>query len=460
MEKGKLLVRGTSAMMGGSLDPMDVVLNDTADSSSGSLIYGSYVIRSLEALGYAVDVDNCGAEKGAFGEEEAAWTNASYDAYVIPLGDVIRPEFAGGLDKLARFVRRLDIPCVVIGIGVGEALASDMQPHDALDESLRSFAEAVLSRSSCIGVRGSQTADYLAALGFSLDDDLMVIGHPALALCGPDTVERAITITDTSRIALQVARDTNADLAQVIWGLGASYQNAVGVIETTDELRRLYLGKPLTQSYEAVESLYQDDRMVYYLSASSWIKAMESFDLVVTNSVDGAVAARLAGTPAVFIAYDKGALETATYHALPSVSYEDALASKSLDELAAHLAGSSSQESVQQQFAAYALFLEKNGLGTLDSATTVRDLPASSEDSAILQSLAQLSKDEAVTRILAYEKSNRERLEAQVASLEELLREHERVVADAMGAVEAARFMRDGVRASIESLSLALQQRK
>lgn len=68
------------------------------------------------------------------------------------------------LNELTSFVKKLKIPCYVIGVGLKESYEPDFSQPKPQDEAVKKFVTAVLEKSNCIGVRGELTGKYLETL--------------------------------------------------------------------------------------------------------------------------------------------------------------------------------------------------------------------------------------------------------------------------------------------------------
>src|SRR5262249_2093392 len=139
---------------------------------SGNLLFAQSVHDHFSALGHSIDVDRydpCFATADQINEE--------YDAFVIPLANAFRPIFERPLCQYTELIRRLKIPCVVIGVGAQAGLDLAELKGSPVDAWVHDFVAAVLDRSATIGVRGEFTHAYLKRLGFHAVD---VIGCPSL----------------------------------------------------------------------------------------------------------------------------------------------------------------------------------------------------------------------------------------------------------------------------------------
>ena len=131
---------------------------------------------------------------------DAEYVNENFDCFVIPLADAFRENFVGELNTLTRFVRKLTIPCYVIGVGLKASYEPDFTQPRPQDAAVKVFVKAVLDKSACIGVRGALTGKYLETLGFVEDRDFMVIGCPSMYSRGNRLHSRTPVLESDSKV--------------------------------------------------------------------------------------------------------------------------------------------------------------------------------------------------------------------------------------------------------------------
>ena len=105
--------------------------------------------------------------------------SAECECVVLPMANNFRVGF-NLMGNLTAFVRRLKIPCVVMGVGLQADSAADIQQGFPFDDSTRAFVDAVLDHSALLGLRGKLTGEYLKKLGYSPERHFTVIGCPSM----------------------------------------------------------------------------------------------------------------------------------------------------------------------------------------------------------------------------------------------------------------------------------------
>ena len=288
--------------------------------------------------------------------------NATYDAFYIPLGNAFRPGFLTHLSRLSRVIERLTIPVVVVGVGV-QARQNPRKELAFLEKDVREFCARVLDKSTSIGVRGQQTAEYLNDLGVHGVD---VVGCPSMFYRGavmPDV--RLPTAWAQGHAGFHWNLD-DKDLFQTgirtLLNLLSSCEKVTYFSQLDEEARRLFLGD---KGSEYLDAMLREERLhlAFPTDAHTWIAALSRCELVIGSHVQGAVAGLLAGTPSLLVTHDCRGSELAAHFALPSVSVDEVHAPGW--RLQAKLAATDwqSHRAVHaQRFGEYLAFLDRNGV--------------------------------------------------------------------------------------------------
>lgn len=142
-------------------------LSNSIGTNTGNLVFASSVARTL--MLEDVDIDFVNTHK-SFSDKEAARIDERYDCFVIPLANAFRSNFMEELDWLTALVRRLSIPCIVVGVGYQGKIGSKKFGRK-WDEKARAFMDAILEKSALVGIRGETTARYLESIGFEREHD-------------------------------------------------------------------------------------------------------------------------------------------------------------------------------------------------------------------------------------------------------------------------------------------------
>ena len=254
---------------------------------------------------------------------------------------------------MTELIERLTVPVTILGVGAQARLSGAYGGSGKVDPIARRFVRAVLDRGPSIGVRGERTREYLRGLGFG-DDVVRVVGCPSMFMFGPDLPALrpagAITggsitggsitggsitggsitggsITGGSRIALTVSPYV-ARMGPISLTFAERYPGLVYVAQNRETLSLLLTGQYPLPDREAEQRstgvpisldhpLLASGRTVFCLDPKSWFAELATYDLCFGSRIHGAIAALLAGTPAVVLAHDARTLELAEYHEIP-----------------------------------------------------------------------------------------------------------------------------------------------
>ena len=290
----------------------------------GNLLFTSAVHRAVSVPGTDVVSNSLLTELPGTDKAYIDKINADYDSFVIPLANAFRPSFESSLRRLTRVVQQLTIPVVVVGVGTQLRMSGNFDGvPQSLKEATREFVAAVLDRSSSIGVRGEMTLEFLRHLGFD-DDSVDVIGCPSLFHDGPNrhVVKRLPSLDKTSHLGINITPSVSS-FAPVVHLNTALYPNMVYVPQEHYELAMMMWGEPSAAKHDRRipthldHQLYREDRVRFFLDASTWIGHLSAMDFVFGTRIHGNIAALLGDTPAVVVAHDSRTLELAEYHHIP-----------------------------------------------------------------------------------------------------------------------------------------------
>ena len=140
-----------------TFSPGYILTHNVIGTNVGNFLYLNGVLRSL-----MID-DNTVIQANYYNTNyyKPEYVNENFDCFVIPLADAFRENFVNELNELTSFVKKLKIPCYVIGVGLKESYEPDFSQPKPQDEAVKKFVTAVLEKSNCIGVRGELTGKYL-----------------------------------------------------------------------------------------------------------------------------------------------------------------------------------------------------------------------------------------------------------------------------------------------------------
>lgn len=384
----------TRILVRAAQDPSDVLpamaSAERMGANAGNLLYANGVVRTLAARSNKVAT-------GAFDAhlvDRASWVrriNKRHDHFVVPLANAFRFKNGASLAAMTELVRALDVPVTVVGVGAqatitaatdeaagirmgktgGRKLPSvaESQAHDG---RVRDFVEAVLEKSSSLGVRGPVTKAYLVGLGLP-DDRIDVIGCPSVFTWGPDhRVHRGDEpVTTQSELSMNVDYRVRG-IGRVVERNVELYPRLTSVSQDLNSARMIITGEdqfdmtrrdPLTPVHTG-HRLFLEGRLHFHSSPWGWISALGRMQFVFGNRLHGNIAAILGGTAAHLLAHDSRTLELARYHAIPHSTFTVEDAPPTAAELWERTDYTAFNEAYPARFRTYLDFLHRNGLTT------------------------------------------------------------------------------------------------
>jgi hypothetical protein len=314
--------------------------------NSGNLLFAQSVRGWFSSPQNTLDVD--GYDPDFAVPEEV---NERYDAFLLPLANAFRPQFEGTLRGYTRLIKRLKIPCAVIGVGAQAALDAAAVESGPMDECVKDFAAAVLERSATIGVRGEFTHGYLRRLGFRAVD---IIGCPSLYAHGGrfDIRKSSGALDAADPVAVNHSPGVSADLGAFIENVLDTNPNSVLVAQEEAEARRWAAMLPESSSH----------RVLRFTDTNAWIAFLKTRRFSAGTRIHGNIGALLAGVPAVVAAHDSRTLELARYHEIPFVTADAVDGATRLSDLFEAADFASFNAGAAARVEHYCAFLERNGL--------------------------------------------------------------------------------------------------
>ncbi|GMG64664.1 polysaccharide pyruvyl transferase family protein [Tetragenococcus halophilus] len=362
----KILVRaGMSPLDTFSAD--EIIRKNAIGNNVGNLMYAYSIFRNLTTKNVELVPDYYRVDP-----DEAEMINETYDSYVIPLANAIRPSFIPTLKRYTALIQKLKIPVFVIGMGMAFSYEPNIEQKRPFDDDVKHFVSAVLEKSNIIGLRGQITSDYLSYLGFKEGRDHMVIGCPSMYTFGNNIKIRDVNLHNSSLISMNMTPKADQKVLKFLNGLSEQYKNLEFTPQDLDEMILTYSGTPFLGN--AVNSkvnnypnsldadLYKNNRVKFFLSAPSWIEHMRNIDLSVGTRLHGNVAPILAGTPSIAIPIDGRMRELTEYHNFPRVSTNEIREDMKLEELLEQVDLHSVEKSQKRNYDNFINFLDKNNI--------------------------------------------------------------------------------------------------
>lgn len=366
-------------------------------SNSGNFLYLQGIIRTLMtdssvsfvSTNYRLD----------FTDHEIDKINAECDGFIIPLADAFRLDFVNEMQLLAKLIKRLYMPCWLIGVGVSRgaldtvrkeakiaeqkrlykegALAEPPEGKVILTKAVKGFINAVLEKNTVIGIRGADTAEFLSELGYTEGEHFRVIGCPSMYTYGTH-----LKIRDTEKgrdcpAAFNMSQSMKA--RKFITNARAQFDDCIYVGQVMGELQTLYWGTDF-RNYHSDEPwdvnnmtfpstidhpLYKQDKVRFFVNAHEWVEFMKTRDFVFGTRLHGNIAAVIAGTPSLMIAKDKRMKELAEFHGLCYIMDNHLKNYKDIHELIADVDLHSPEKKQRENFENFLDFLRVNGFKTI-----------------------------------------------------------------------------------------------
>lgn len=321
-----------------------------------------------------VDIDFVNTHK-SFSDKEAARIDERYDCFVIPLANAFRSNFMEELGWLTALVKRLSIPCIVVGVGYQGKIGSKKFGRK-WDEKARAFMDAVLEKSALVGIRGETTARYLESIGFEREHDFTIIGCPSMYLYGPELPRpKPLDLSARLRVNINFKEDNPAKALDYLKKVREEVAEYYFIPQNLTDIRTMFCGLPMDEQVkkppegdypmDLSHPIYAGNHARAFVNVKCRLDFVAKGDLNIGTRIHGNIVGVLAGVPTFIIACDARVLELARYHHIPHVTIKKLDDGKSLPELLEGVDFWSVLEGHEQRFAHYLEFLHINGLETI-----------------------------------------------------------------------------------------------
>lgn len=363
-------------LMRGAIDPMidmnpaKFIIENHTGGNIGNMTFTNSIARTL-LVDAQTTIDYLDLRKQTLDDAYVAFVNETYDYFLIPLANAFKCTNHEELTIIAGFVKKLRIPCCIIGVGIQRTLAggrfSEIYPYCAESKAM---VAAVLEKSPMIGVRGALTAEFLQDLGFLPEKDFTVIGCPSMFTYGDTLPEVKLSplredavIAFNSKVEYEKLRAYRPFMDFTKRNM-AMFPNMVYVQQQIDDIRMIYLDS-IKQELRASKS-YDVSKAISFTNIPAWIDYFRNqVDFSFGSRIHGNVAAILAGVPSVAVPFDRRVLELADYHNIPYLTVEQLSRQRTLYDVFAQADFSSVHRGHRERFGHYLDFLHMLGLDTI-----------------------------------------------------------------------------------------------
>lgn len=350
--------------------PEEVIFKNLIGENIGNLLFPYSIMRIL--MREDTQIDTVLINQIYSRKQIEAW-NEEYDYFVIPLANAFRKSFLLELINLTSIVKRLKIPCIVIGVGVQAGTGGMSESPPELDRRVKQFMREVLKKSAWVGVRGEFTAEYLRRLGFVEERDFTVIGCPSMYLHGPALPLRPpVELTKETPISVNCKIKIPAPLSRFVLHSAKQFTHYTYVPQGIDDLLLLYAGISIDRDkfpkihggypWQLHSRICATGHELGFVDVRAWLNFLKKVDFSFGTRIHGNIAAVLAGTPAFIFAPDGRILELARYHNIQHMAATELTEDTDIFKVYEQADFYSVQDGHERRFAHYADFLERNGL--------------------------------------------------------------------------------------------------
>lgn len=295
----------------------------------GNLLYAFSLFRWLMTdEDTQIVPDRYRPERGECSEEEIDRINREYSCYIMPMADTFRISFEKRLREYTRFIEKLKIPVILVGVGISCALEPGSVPSCVPEEVVHGFMKAVLERSSMVGVRGEFTVSVLEKLGYREGEHITAIGCPSMYTYG-ETIGKQNALHDPvldpgKTLLLSNSIFASDQIHRFIRRTAAQYPNHLYIPQRIEEMRMFYNGKDMDlkilpkdkTEYPVTlrDPIFDTGRACFPMNIQGWLRATRGAGMAVGPRLHGSVAAMLSGVPALMIQKDWRTKEVGEYH--------------------------------------------------------------------------------------------------------------------------------------------------
>lgn len=356
-------------------DPVTYIEKDKCSSNIGNLLYQHGVYKHLSHPSQILEINN-----NSVNTKKSDFINSNYDHFVIPLANAFRPSYEKTLKKLSNFIKTLNIPVTVVGVGAQTDANNDLKNLNIINKTVKEFLTILFDKGNSIGVRGETTKAYIESLGFY--NKAEVIGCPSL-FTFPNNIRgisKGANINDDSRIALnlsapgkQAAFSNYLDNFEKIFKFNFyKYKNTYYIPQETRSLELLTYGLATKKGIEhsildakTANDLFSRGNVKFFLNSYSWFNFLKSCNLTFGTRLHGCIASLISGTPAMLFAHDSRTLEIAQYFKLPYLELNNIREVIDAKEIYDAINLEPLKDIYDLNLKRYANFLRKNGLETI-----------------------------------------------------------------------------------------------
>lgn len=344
-------------------------------TNAGNMVFSesAYKILStpqvtIETLGYNIH------------ERDPVWINENFDILVLPLANAFRIHWKNTLEEYTRFISKLKIPVVVMGVGIQTDFEYNMENLDPIKKEVKDFVSVVLDHSPNIGVRGEATKIFLEKLGFS-DSCITVIGCPSMYRYGekfsidPDKLKNnrgsnlALNISSSGFNSFGFKTGKNNIIDILDYNMNKYSQTDV-ILQNNYSLKAMLWGRKAEENIEydgvstKTKKMLDEGHAKFFVDPTTWIKFLSIKDFSMGTRIHGNITALLAGTPSFVLSTDSRTREICEYFHIP-FQHIDTIGNKfDFNDFRGKADYTKLLNSYPEKFKTFKSFLNKNNLQT------------------------------------------------------------------------------------------------
>lgn len=353
-----------------AFSPDTVLLENLMGGNNGNWLYQYSLFRTL-MVDSSVKIDIFNANKQKADEAFIQSVNENYDYFIIPLANAFKKSFSKELRILTKMVKKLKIPCIVIGIGIQMKLGKDFCNAYEDKEAAKEFVKAVLEKSSMIGVRGEATGDFLKYLGFREEQDYTVIGCPSMYLYGSELpqVKPFVYSDEATFLFHSKVEHENEKVLTLMNNIVKEHPNYLYAPQRLGDMIKSYFGTDYRSTETNISNRFFDpSKTVCFTSPYRWTDYLsKNVELSFGTRFHGSVAAILSGVPAFIVATDQRVSELATYHNIAHITLNETNSFSTIKTLTENIDFNCIHKGHEYRFNHFVDFLQKNELNNIYS---------------------------------------------------------------------------------------------
>ena len=331
-------------------------------TNSGNLLFADAVFKYL----YATALNDIASDGYRFPtmdpDMDPDVLNERFDCVVIPAANWLARYYQAKLPQYAAKIRKLKIPCVVIGLGAQASGRDESGYISQVAPEAKEFLAAVSDKSHSISVRGDFTAECLRRLGFN---NAEVTGCPSFYRnLNTFKIEKRPTTREEFRLAVNGNKNLltglRAELFERYDSVLFSQGDILKVLKKKWSTPWRDLKKVLGDGFSL--NLISKGRVRLYGDIKPWMDELSHYHFSVGTRIHGNIIALLSGTPAMVLAHDSRTSEMAEFYKIPRLPVHSLKPGFDPYELYQSADYTAMQVVYPHRLRNMAAFLDKNGL--------------------------------------------------------------------------------------------------